>query len=154
MAILRFITEPSTVNLDLRNSSGWYVGEGLDLGGIEKTRKYLRQEGVDGAELAKSWANVVQMTIPLILTAQANSSAMLSLLDALNTELRKTTNVLEYLPHGLTGTTYLMDTFEADEVSLADGQRVRTPWVTPGYGYLIVVRIDRQPNMRGRGIVV
>jgi hypothetical protein len=153
MAIFRFITEPSTVELDMRNLSGWYVAEGLDIGGTRAIRKYLKQDGVDGAELVKTWRDIVTMTVPLILTPQADANAMETLLNDLNAELRKDTNVIEYLPHGLTGTSYLIDTFRADEVSLADGQSIRVPWSRPGNGVLITIHIERQPTFRGRGLI-
>ena len=152
--IFRFITEPSTVNLDMRSTTGWYVSEGLDIGGTNVVKKFLKQDGVNGAELARSWLDIVTMSVPLVLMPQANAAAMKTLLDSLNVELRKPTNVIEYLPHGITATAFLMDTFRANEVSLADGQRVRVPWARPGEGYLISLVIDRQPVMRGGGVVI
>ena len=152
--IFRFITEPSTVNLDMRSATGWYVAEGLDIGGTKAIKKFLKADGVDGAELAKSWLDIVTMTIPLMLLPQANAAAQLALLNSLNAELRKPTNVIEYLPHGITATAYLMDTFRADEVSLADGQKVFVPWSRPGNAYMITLSIERQPTMRGGGTIV
>jgi len=152
--IFRFITEPSTVNLDMRSATGWYVGEGLDLGGSNVVKKFLKQDGVDGAELAKSWLDIVTMTIPLVMLPQANATAIKALVDALNAELRKPLNVIEYLPHGITGTAFLLDTFRANEISLADGQKVFVPWSRPGNGYIITLSVDRQPVMRGGGVMI
>jgi len=127
MALFRFV-DPSTgtLRLDLRDRAGWYLAEGLDLGRRSLTYKWLSQEGVDGAELASTWREPVQMMVPLILTPQSSGAAVETLMNNLNTELRRATNGIEYLPDGLSGswgasTTWLINTYQADEVSLQDG---------------------------------
>lgn len=159
MALFRFVDPSSgSVRLDMRNRSGWYLGEGLDLGRKQITHKWLSQDGVDGAELASSWADIVQMTVPLILTPQATSGAIETLMNALNTELRRATNGIEYLPDGLTGswganTTWLINTYRADEVSLQDGQG-GSQWVRRTGKMLIPLTIFRQPDFARRGLIV
>jgi len=152
MAIFRFVdpVTPATVRLNLRNRSGWYLGEGLDLGGKTSVRKFLRQDGVSGAELASAWQDVTQMVVPLILTPQATAAAMESLITQLNTELERLTNCIEYMPDGLSGTSWLIDTFQTDSISSQHGDRRPSQWLKLD-GDLHVLQIDRQPTMRGRG---
>lgn len=159
MALFRFV-DPSagTLRLDLRSRAGWYLAEGLDLGRKRITHKFLSQEGIDGAELASTWAEPVEMTVPLILTAQSSSSAVETLLNNLNTELRRTTNGIEYLPDGLSGTwgastTWLINTYRADEVSLQDGQG-GSEWVRREGKLIVPLTIYRQPDFARRGTII
>lgn len=154
MQIFRFI-DPDTlaVRLDLNDPHGWLLGEGLDLGRKAVTKRWLSQEGVDGAEMAGSWHEIVQMPrVPLILMNQATAGDMETLIHQLNAELGRPQNCIEALPNGLdpASGTYYIDTYMADEVSSYDGEERRTPWLEKG-AKLFVLQIDRKPDMRGRG---
>jgi len=150
--IMRFVDpdNTATIRLDLRTSTGWYVGEGTDIGRPNVIRKTLAQDGVDGAEVAATWhEGLVSMAFELILRPQANAAAMETLVNALNTELLRTKNGIEYLPHGLTGTTWILDTVRSQPIVLQEGDGY-SPYVRPQNAHMVNFTIDRQPVVRGR----
>lgn len=153
MKIFRWV-DPGTlaVRLDMNLKTGIYLGEGADVGGKPVTYKWLSQEGIDGAELASSWHDIVTMTIPLVITPQATAAAMETLINALNVELDRATNAIEMMPDDLTGTSYIMDTYRANQVSMHQGLVRRSPWKVK-FAY-VAIEVPRKPDMRGRGLIV
>jgi hypothetical protein len=156
MDIFRFVdpATPSTIRLNLNNQSQWLVGQGLDLGGDEPTLKFLHQSPHVGSELASVDLATVTMTVPLILMPQATAADIETAVNALNTELARLNNCIEYRPTGITsGATWLIDTFRAPKISVHDGAQRPSQWMKKD-GKLFVINIIRQPALRQRGTMI
>jgi len=114
---------------------------------------YIHQRGYDGVELADAWYDVVTMTIPLIMMPQSTAAAIETLMNSLNTELARPNNGIEYLGDELSGSSWILDTFASDKVSVHHGEQIRAPW-KKREGMLFELHIDRQPVMRVRGTLI
>ena len=148
--IFRFTDGASTVRLDMNTTSGWVLGRGLNLGAANLESVWLSQPPYDGAELASSYRPIVTMTIPLIMTKQANAAAMKTLFDALVTELDRTANFIEYRPDGY-ATSYLIDTYRASIPSLLGGVFAPTPFLLLQTQVPLTLTIPRKPQLRTAG---
>lgn len=148
--ILRFVNNVGAVRLDLNSETGFVLLRGLDLGPSELEQTWLFQESVDGAVLAGSRRPIVTMQIPILMRKQASWAAAKALMDALRVELDRTTNVLEYRPHGA-GVSYLIDTYRSPIPSLFRGQEAPSPAHLLQDTAPMVLTISRDPAMRGAG---
>jgi hypothetical protein len=153
--IFRFVDPANTasVRLDLNNPAQWLVGEGLDLGGDDPELTLLEQRPYNGAELASVFLPPVGMTVPLILMPQANAAAIETAVNALNAELARTVNAIDYRPSDLSGTDWIIDTFRSPRISVHNGERRVNQWKKRD-GKLFVLTIFRQPEFRTRGAMI
>lgn len=94
--ILRCVdpTSPTSVRLNLVDGTSFIGGRGLDIGTVGVNRSWIRNTPTG------EWRGPVMMRVPLIIPRQANWAAIQALKTALNTELDRKKNGLEFRPDG------------------------------------------------------
>lgn len=146
--IFRFVDAGNAELLNLNDPSGWMLLRGFDLGITTAERTYISQPPFDGAFMSSSRRPQVTMVVPLYLTPQTDSDAMVTHFTALATELDRVTNIIEYRPQGASSS-FLIDTFRADIPSFYSGFGGPSPFVLLQSVGPLVCRIDRLPDFRG-----
>jgi hypothetical protein len=159
METFRFTDAAGTTRLDLMNSSGWMLGRGLDLGTGTVERTYLTQPPNDGAVLASSYRGIVTMQVPLILfpTGGGTPATMKSAIEALITELNRSTNYIRFKPTGYTAAgigEYILYTYRSNIPTLLRGLDTPSPFFMKRGGPSLFLEIDREPVMGGAGVGV
>ena len=146
--VLRFEDSLGNVRLDLNTTTGFALGEGLDLGTNDLEESWLSMMPYPGAVLAASRRAVAKMFIPLLLLPQANYAAMEALMFSLQDELDRATNILRFQPDGAAAAV-VYNTFRAPQPSLFRGQESILPGSSRLFDPLpIPLHIDRDPTPR------
>ena len=132
------------MRLDLNSTTGFTLVRRLSLGVPELRQNWLSQSGVDGAVQYAASVGIATMQIPVLLRAQASAAAMKTLVDSLNTELNRSTNIIEYQPTGWPNA-YFFDTYRAPLTSLRRGEDIPDPFAMLMDVRPIVLTIPRAP---------
>lgn len=143
--ILKFVDETGATRLDLNSTSGFVLGRGLDVGSPDLDQAWFRS--VEGALPYGETVGSAMMRIPIRMTTQASAAAMKTLIDSLNTELNRETNIIEYRPNGL-ASSYFLDTFRAPLTSLRRGDDAPDPFTMLQDAREITLLIPREPYAR------
>lgn len=152
--ILRFEDDAGVTRLNLNTTTGFELGEGLDLGDDELQTTWLSQPPYPGAAQAATHRPIVVMTIPLLLLPQASFAAMETLKEALDAELDRVTNIIRFQPDGAAAA-WLIDTYRAPRPSLYRGQGSIIPSNARLYDpQPITLQIPRFPEMRNAGAFI
>lgn len=130
----------STVRLDLNDGVTWALAQGLDFGVAD-----LASEGSISAppypgdiEYGLRRARR-EMQVPLCCLARG-TDAILAAFNALNTELDRAANAIEWKPHGSSGASQFLDTYRAPLVSPFRGQALPgDDFASQDLGALVIV---------------
>lgn len=141
---LRFVSSAGVVRLDLNSATGFALGRGLDIGIPELRRGWLFQDGVDGSLAHSESIGPATMVVPIFLRTQVTAAAMKTLLDTLNVELNRRTNILEYQPDGWS-TTYFLDTYRASLAAMHRGGDGQSPFMLLRSNEPVTLAIARAP---------
>jgi len=153
----RFVNGAGVEQLDMNDVYGWHLLRGLNMGRAPVNRTTLSQSPYDGAVLASSHLEPVEMTFSLLLGRYTDSSNTLRTADdiiddveALRAELNKKSNIIEYKPDGASAS-FLIDVLRSDMPTLLAGYAIN-PFLLRGG--IVEVSMLRQPNLRSAGAAI
>jgi dsDNA-binding SOS-regulon protein len=144
--VWRFVDQTGAERLDMNDPDAWLLGRGLVLGRQPFDKTYISQAPFSGATLATSTPLLVQMQVPLNMQEQDDVDDMLELMDALATELTRTTNIIEGKLPGAS-TSFFLDTFKTDIPTLIQGVPSPNPYLMGGSVFPVLLDIDRMPDI-------
>jgi hypothetical protein len=160
MLIFRFINADGTVRLNLNDPTRWHLARGLNVGAKRYEKSTISQPPFDGVVVSSAWAPPVRVTVPLLYGEAGVTKTPVTIrsdYDALRTELRQVSSIIEFREPGDTVSYYMDFPYGPyDEPTIHQGQAPPNPFLPSMRGFAgpIVLELDRAPNLRGAGTMV